>query len=186
MSVERTLLSPLFKLDCSRLRSSNKWKRKAEQLSHTSTACNNGVVMRINGNRSKRVAWIFVSGACLAIAAFAARISVDFGQTPYSGIPMAGGTTVNSEGEVRSGALTQAGGLYRSEHGPNSLPPGSIIDATYGDGSGESGLVTSTTSSVGVEPIPGTQEQAGGGNQGCGDSGDRPCVHQDGVGPSAN
>ena len=102
-------------------------------------------------------------------------VAVDAEYPPVSNYPIFNGTNIHSEGEVRDAAYSQAIGWYRSVHGANSAPIGSVLVLTYGDGSYECAMVTETTGTFMGAVIAGSQHEAGSGSGG--DGGGEPLIY---------
>ena len=116
----------------------------------------------------------FIFAICLCFgsgAVLAQVVAIDGRNEPYASMPAIQGITAFSMIDLRVAALNQAVGVYRTRHGASTLPVGSTIAFTYGDGSTEKALVGCRVSPVCVQPIPGTQTAAPSGTGGGGIAG---------------
>ena len=94
------------------------------------------------------------------IAIAGAIVTIDSRTASYSGIPSTQGLTNKDDEEARSAGDTALAARYRTLHGSDTLPAGSVFKVIYSDGGGENAGVTSPYSSMGSAPIPGTQFDA--------------------------
>lgn len=108
----------------------------------------------------------------LALVAVAGTITIDAGKLPYSEVNAAKGINAFAEYELRQPAMLALVGMYRSTHGPFSVPDGTIVNLTYSDGSKEKALVACPVGTPCVQPVPGTQEFAPSNGVGGGGGGD--------------
>lgn len=106
-----------------------------------------------------------------SFVAIAAAVSINASRAPYSSVAAAQGLSVNSMTELRTAGLLGLAGMYRAVNGVSSLPVGSTINVTWGDGSKEIGQVVCLVGSPCVQPVPGTQRGGGGGGGGSGNAG---------------
>ena len=99
--------------------------------------------------------------------------TINASNSPYDSRPAIQGVTVQSDTFVRTGALSQAAGVYRSQTGGLSSPlkVGATFKMIYEDGSSELGVIVSLSSDTDAAPVPGTQQAApaSGGGGGGGD-----------------
>jgi hypothetical protein len=97
--------------------------------------------------------------------AMAQSVTINAGNAPYSSLPILNGTGIGSNVEVREAALSQAAGMYRSQFGimaMSKLKVGERFRMKYQDGTSETAVVVTQTSSFGSVPVPGTQRDADG------------------------
>jgi hypothetical protein len=106
------------------------------------------------------VALLLLSGLSSVAYAGCGGPSIDASKAPYNGYPAIQGISTSSDVETRIAADTAAAGSYRFNNGSKTLPVGSTFKITYGDASSECVMVTSTSSTMGAAPIPGTQQAA--------------------------
>lgn len=105
----------------------------------------------------------------LTFSANAATISIDLSQSPYKSDGRFSGVGTISDAFERSAAMFAAYGVYNKNHPANPIKRGDTITVKYQDGSSEKGLVANEFSTVGIQPIPGTQREGGGGGGGAHD-----------------
>lgn len=98
-------------------------------------------------------------------------ININTSGSAYINQTIIPGAGITADLGTRLGALTQVVSTYRSIHGPNSLPVGTVIKVTWPDGTSEKATVISKTASTMAEPIEGTQRDGSGGNAGAGGNG---------------
>lgn len=65
--------------------------------------------------------------------------------------------------EIRTAGLFGLTGAYRTMHGSLSLPPNSTVNVTWHDGGKEEAKVLCLAGTACVQPVPGTQQNPGGG-----------------------
>ncbi|WP_230116485.1 hypothetical protein, partial [Stenotrophomonas lactitubi] len=115
---------------------------------------------------SRRKKWSFFGLIFTTFAVAAATVTINAAAYPYNQVPAAQSLSAFEMAELRIAGLTGLAGMYRITHGLGSLPIGSKIKVTWGDGSVEEGAVVCLAGSVCVKPVPGTQKAASGGG-GC-------------------
>ncbi|MBD3680308.1 hypothetical protein H3005_00355 [Stenotrophomonas sp. Br8] len=120
---------------------------------------------------SRRKKWSFFGLIFTTFAVAAATVTINAAAYPYNQVPAAQSLSAFEMAELRIAGLTGLAGMYRITHGLGSLPIGSKIKVTWGDGSVEEGAVVCLAGSVCVKPVPGTQKAASGGGGGGGYSG---------------
>lgn len=122
---------------------------------------------------SRKKKWSFFGLIFTTFAVVAATVTINAAAYPYNQVPAAQSLSAFEMAELRIAGLTGLAGMYRITHGLGSLPIGSKIKVTWGDGSVEEGAVVCLAGSVCVKPVPGTQKAAtsGGGGGGGGGSG---------------
>jgi hypothetical protein len=88
-----------------------------------------------------------------------ATITIDVTKPPYNSVTSGGAhvTTIADEVEVRMAAMYALVGAYNSTHAGAPLM-NTTVQFKWRDGSSEKGKVTDSRSTVGVVPIPNTQE----------------------------
>lgn len=71
-------------------------------------------------------------------------------------------TTVHSSADARRAGAAQAAALYRARSGMpfTALPPGTRFQIVWPDGSTETVMTVSPTSTLGAEPVADTQQDA--------------------------
>ena len=99
-------------------------------------------------------------------AAYSQSISITIGQGIYAAYGVGTGLgeqTVYTDAESRAANLSSATGMYRSTHGPDSLPIGTLVKVTYTDGSTETFVVIGTNLyTKQARPVDGTQKDKDG------------------------
>ncbi|MBH1513328.1 hypothetical protein I5W19_04605 [Stenotrophomonas maltophilia] len=122
---------------------------------------------------SGRTKWSIAGLVFTAFAAVAATVSINASSYPYNQVAVAQNLSAYEMVELRRAGLVGLAGMYRITHGIASLPVGSRIKVTWGDGSVEEAAVTCLTGSPCVQPLPGTQQppSRGGGGAGGGSGG---------------
>lgn len=122
------------------------------------------------GRVSRRMRLSVTGLVFLAFAAVAATVSINASAYPYTKVPAAQDLTAYEMVDLRIAGLTGLVGMYRSTYGIYSLPVGTKIKVTWGDGSVEEALVACLSGTPCVQPIPGTQKppSEGGGGLGSG------------------
>ena len=91
--------------------------------------------------------------------------TIDATSAPYNSIDSLRGVGIASNSMVRAAALSSAAGAYRARYGIYALTKlkiGERFKMKYQDGTSETALVESQTSSLGAVPVPGTQRDANG------------------------
>lgn len=109
---------------------------------------------RLEIDKRRCLVWVIALTAGVAIAS---GIVINGAAAPYNQLSNVQGTTVDSDWEVRTAGLSQAAATYRLTNGLGELPVGSRFQMRWGNSSHEVGDITSTSSSVGAVPVPGTQ-----------------------------
>lgn len=117
---------------------------------------------------SRKKKWSFFGLIFTTFAVVAATVTINAAAYPYNQVPAAQSLSAFEMAELRIAGLTGLAGMYRITHGLGSLPIGSKIKVTWGDGSVEEGAVVCLAGSVCVKPVPGTQKAASGGGGGGG------------------
>ncbi|MDV9043411.1 hypothetical protein [Stenotrophomonas sp. RAC2] len=125
---------------------------------------------------SRRMKLSIATLVFVAFTAIAATVSINASSYPYNQVVAAQNMSAFDMAELRHAGLVGLAGMYRAAHGVASLPVGSRIKVTWGDGSVEEAAITCLTGSPCVLLLPGTQKPssggADGGQAGGGDSGD--------------
>ncbi|WP_303638093.1 MULTISPECIES: hypothetical protein [Stenotrophomonas] len=117
---------------------------------------------------TRRMKWSITALAFVTFAAVAATVSINASAFPYNQVAPAQEMSVYKMAELRVGGLVGLAGMYRITHGLASLPVGSRIKVTWGDGSAEEAAVTCLAGSNCVQPLPGTQKPPSDGGDGLG------------------
>lgn len=117
---------------------------------------------------STKMKWCTAGLFFLAFAAIAATVSINASSYPYNQVLAAQNMSAYEMMELRVAGLAGLAGMYRVTHGVASLPVGSRIKVTWGDGSVEEAAVTCLAGLPCVQPLPGTQKPPSGGGGGGG------------------
>ncbi|HGM7286199.1 MULTISPECIES: hypothetical protein [Stenotrophomonas] len=117
---------------------------------------------------SRKMKWSTAGLVFLAFAAIAATVSINASSYPYNQVVAAQNMSAYEMAELRIAGLAGLAGMYRVTHGIASLPVGSRIKVTWGDGSVEEAAVTCLSGIPCVQPLPGTQKPPSGGGGGGG------------------
>ncbi|HID8537003.1 MULTISPECIES: hypothetical protein [Stenotrophomonas] len=120
---------------------------------------------------SRKMKWSIASLVFVAFAAIAATVSINASSYPYNQVVAAQEMSAYEMAELRIAGLVGLAGMYRVTHGIASLPVGSRIKVTWGDGSVEEATVTCLGGSPCILPIPGTQKPSSGGGGDGGNAG---------------
>ncbi|MET0290034.1 MAG: hypothetical protein ABW178_10445 [Pseudoxanthomonas sp.] len=87
---------------------------------------------------------------------------VDTMEERYRDLPKVQLTSVKSEKDVRRASAAEVAAIYRAQSGMPfaTLQPGSTFQVVWPDGSTETVMVVSPTSTLGIEPMAGSQQDA--------------------------
>lgn len=117
-------------------------------------------------NNVNKISFVLILLLFASSSAYSQSISINAGQSPYNQVPAAQGINTNSMSELRMAAGLGLVGMYRTTHGPMSVPVNSVVEVTYQNGSKEKLKVVCLTGSTCVQPIPGTQQPPPSGGSG--------------------
>jgi hypothetical protein len=105
--------------------------------------------------------WFWVL-ALLAYSAAAAAgwLMIDTAAQRYRGLSRVELTTAHADPDLRGAGAAQVAAIYRVRSGMpfSTLSPGSTFQIVWPDGSAETVMIVSPTSSLGAEPVVGTQQ----------------------------
>ncbi|UYB51955.1 hypothetical protein OCJ37_18595 [Xanthomonas sp. AM6] len=103
--------------------------------------------------------WFWVLALVAYSAAAAGLLLIDTSEQRYRGLSKVELTTTHADPDVRRAGAAQVAAIYRARSGMpfSTLPPGSTFQIVWPDGSTETVMIVSPTSSLGAEPVAGTQ-----------------------------
>ncbi|XTQ93892.1 hypothetical protein ACQR5W_18865 [Xanthomonas sacchari] len=104
--------------------------------------------------------WFWVLAFVAYSAAAAGLLLIDTAEQRYRGLSKVELTNAHSAPDVRRAGAAQVAAIYRANSGMpfSTLAPGSTFQIVWPDGSTETVMIVSPTSSLGVEPVAGTQQ----------------------------
>lgn len=104
--------------------------------------------------------WFWVLALVAYSAAAAGLLLIDTAEQRYRSLSKVELTTVNADGDLRRAGAAQVAAIYRARSGMpfSTLPPGSTFQIVWPDGSTETVMIVSPTSTLGAEPVQGTQQ----------------------------
>ncbi|UHQ24034.1 hypothetical protein LVB77_04795 [Lysobacter sp. 5GHs7-4] len=113
-------------------------------------------------HKAKLLFWVLLFAA---YSVGAAGVVIDVLADDYSELSQVAVTTVHSPEQTRRASSAQIAAMYRAQSGTpfSSLPPGSTFKVVWPDGSSEYVMIVSPASSLGAQPIQGTQSRVQGG-----------------------
>jgi hypothetical protein len=111
------------------------------------------------GDKARRYFWVLLFAT---YSVSAAGVMIDVLGDEYRHLSQVAVTTVDSSEAVRMSGAAQVAAVYRASSGApfSTLPPGSTFRVVWPDGSSEYVMIVSPSSSVGVNPIPGSAQPA--------------------------
>ncbi|HEY5849535.1 MAG TPA: hypothetical protein VIT62_02025 [Lysobacter sp.] len=111
------------------------------------------------GDKARRYFWVLLFAT---YSVSAAGVMIDVLGDEYRHLSQVAVTTVDSSEALRMSGAAQVAAVYRASSGApfSTLPPGSTFRVVWPDGSSEYVMIVSPSSSVGVNPIPGSVQPA--------------------------
>ena len=105
----------------------------------------------------------------LSFSAMAANFTIDTNSSAYRNHAHSQGSGISNDIASRQASMFSLIGYHNTVVSPgNKIKPGDTVTFKWQDGSSEKGFVDTLLSTVGISPIPGTQQAPSGGGGGGG------------------